>query len=181
MRAKPSPLSRKLTLLLGASLLSLAVGEGVLRIWFPQVGKLRQLVESTGDERGYAPKPDIRLSFDGVFERLSDTITWQTNSAGVRHEGEIGPLGQRFRVAAYGDSETFGWSLELEDTFERRMEALDPRVEVLNFGVPGYNVTNVRDHMERTVPLFEPDLVLYLVHKNDSAEPGQARAPGDVR
>jgi len=140
-------------------------------VWFPQVGKLRQLVVSTDDDRGFAPRPNSSIPFDGVFTPLSRSIVWQINSEGLRHDGDIAGAGDRFRVAAYGDSETFGWAVALEETFERQMEAIDPRVEVLNFGVPGYNVTNVRDHLERTVPRFQPDLALYLVNKNDFNEP----------
>lgn len=149
---------------------SLALGEVVLRVWFPQVGKLRQLVVSTDDERGFKPRPNLKLPFEGVFETLSRSVVWQTNSDGFRHASDIGPTGDRFRIATFGDSETFGWSVPLEDSFQKAMEAIDPRVEVLNFGVPGYNVTNVRDHLERMVPRFDPDLVVYLVNKNDFNE-----------
>lgn len=161
----------KLALLVVASLGAGLLAEGTLRVWFPEIGKLRQLVVSTDDERGFRPKADIELVFSGVFSPLSRPIVWQTNAGGIRHEGEVGSPTERFRVATYGDSETFGWAVALDDTFQRQMEAIDPRVEVLNFGVPGYNVTNVRDHLERTVPHFRPDLVLYLVNKNDFNEP----------
>jgi hypothetical protein len=154
-----------------ASLVALLLAEGALRVYFPEVGKLRQLVVSTADDRGYAPKPSFRISFDGVFAPLSRGVIWQTNAEGLRDDRDVGPTTERFRVATYGDSETFGWSVALEDTFQRRMEAIDPRVEVLNFGVPGYNVTNIRDQIERTLPRFRPDLVIYLVNKNDTNEP----------
>jgi len=170
--AKPSLLSR-LALLAVSSLVAGLLAELTLRVWFPEIGKLRQLVVSTDDERGFAPKPNVRLPFAGVFSPLSQQIVWQTNADGLRHEGEIGRVAERFRVATYGDSETFGWSVALEDSFQRRMEAIDPRIEVLNFGVPGYNVTNVRDDLERSVPRFQPDLVIYLVNKNDFNEPVQ--------
>lgn len=168
--SRPSRRSR-LALLAAASLAALLAAEGVLRVWFPQVGKLRQLVVSTDDERGFAVRPGIEVRFAGVFSPLSRTVVWQTNRQGLRDDHEIGPPSWRYRVATYGDSETFGWAVPLEDTFQRQMQALDSRVEVLNFGVPGYNVTNVRDHLERTVPHFEPDLVIYLVNKNDFNEP----------
>ncbi len=169
--APPSHPGHRLLLLAVSLTFSFLLAEGVLRVGFPQVGKLRQLVMSTDDERGFVPRPDIRLSFAGVFESLSQTVVWQTNSLGIRHEGEVGLAGPRFRVVTYGDSETFGWSVALEDTFQRQMEAIDPRVQVLNLGVPGYNVTNVREHMERTLPRLQPDLVIYLVNKNDFNEP----------
>jgi len=156
-----------------ATILSLALGEVGLRVFSPKLAKLRELVEITGDERGFAPRPSRRIDFDGVFERLTHPIVWQTNSAGLRADHEVGQPGKRFRVATYGDSETFGWSVALEDTFQRQMEARDPRVEVLNFGVPGYQVINVRKQLERTLPQFKPDLAIYLVNKNDFNEPPQ--------
>lgn len=161
----------RLGVLIGATLLSLGLAELALRSFSPRLARLRELVEVTSDERGFAPKPSARIDFEGVFEPLAHPVVWQTNSAGFRNDGDVGPPGERFRIATYGDSETFGWSVELEDTFQRRMQAIDPRAEVLNFGVPGYQVTNVRKQLERTLPVFEPDLVLYLVNKNDFNDP----------
>jgi hypothetical protein len=154
-----------------ATILSLLVSEGMLRLFSPQLAKLRQLVELTDDGRGFAPKAGARIDFGGVFESLRRPVVWQTNGDGFRDDRDVGPPGDRFRIATYGDSETFGWSVALEETFQKRMEAIDPRVEVLNFGVPGYQVINIRAQMERTLSRFEPDLVLYLVNKNDFNEP----------
>lgn len=164
--APPSRRSR-LVILVAATVFSLGFAEVALRILSPDIAKLRLLVEPTGDERGFAPRPSTRFDFDGVFEPLTRPIVWQTNAAGFRDDHEVGPPGERFRVATYGDSETFGWSVALEDTFQRRMETIDPRVEVLNLGVPGYQVVNVRTQLERTLPPFQPDLAIYLVNKND--------------
>jgi hypothetical protein len=150
--------------------LTFLLAEGALRTFFPQVGKLRQLVVSTDDERGFIPRPDTRIPFEGVFSPLHKPVVWQTNSEGLRHEGPVTAPSKRFRVVAYGDSETFGWSVALDETFERQMERIDPRVEVLNLGVPGYNVSNIREHMEQTIPRLRPDLAIYLVNKNDFNE-----------
>jgi hypothetical protein len=169
-QSSPSRRSR-FAVLAAATLVALLFAEVVLRIYFPQVGKLRQLIVSTDDERGFEPKRNVALSFAGVFSPLSRAVEWQTNSQGLRDDRDVIEDSERFRVAVFGDSETFGWALPLEETFQRQMEAIDPRVEVLNFGVPGYNVTNVRHHLELNVPRFDPDLVIYLVNKNDFNEP----------
>jgi hypothetical protein len=158
-------------ILVTATILSLLVAEVGLRIFSPKIAKLRQLVELTGDARGFAPRPSTRIDFDGVFQTLRRPIVWQTNAAGFRDDRDVGPPGERFRIATYGDSETFGWSVALEETFQRQMEAIDPRVEVLNFGVPGYQVINVRTQLEQTLPRFQPDLAIYLVNKNDFNQP----------
>ena len=169
----PPSVRSGIAVLVGTLLFVAGVGEVGLRLFAPKLATLREMVELTEDARGFAPKPGIRLDFDGVFEPLDRPIVWQTNSAGFRDDHEVGPPGERFRVATYGDSETFGWSVALEETFQRRMEAMDPRVEVLNFGVPGYAVINVRQQLERTVPRFRPDFAIYLVNKNDFNLPPQ--------
>lgn len=166
----PSARRARWTLLALGTLAGLGLAELALRVYSPQVGTLRRLVHNTGDERSFAPRPGTQLRFEGVFSPLSRPVVWQTNSRGFRSDRDPAPLSQRFRIATFGDSETFGWAVALEDSFQRRMEAIDPSAEVLNFGVPGYNVTNVRAHLERTVPEFSPDLVIYLVNKNDYNE-----------
>jgi hypothetical protein len=47
------------------------------------------------------------------------------------------------------------------------MEKQDSGLEVLNFGIPGYNAENVADRIEATLPSYSTDLVVYLVNKND--------------
>jgi hypothetical protein len=123
------------------------------------------------DDGGYSLRSGIELPFSGMFETISPSVTWQINDQGLRAAERVGPVSDRFRIASYGDSEAFGVSVALDDTYGRRMERLDPRVEVLNFGVPGYNAAQVARRVEATVPIYEPDLVLYLVNKNDTDDP----------
>jgi hypothetical protein len=56
------------------------------------------------------------------------------------------------------------------------MERIDPRVEVLNLAVPGYNAENIADHMAEFLPRLNPDLVVYIFHKND-LDPALNRTP----
>ncbi len=128
---------------------------------------LRQLVKVVPDTRPYILNSEINIPFTGMFTPISPPIEWRTNAQGLREDYVVTPRATRFRIATYGDSETFGWSVKSADTFQKQMETMDSRVEVLNFGVPGYNVTNIADHMEKTTPLYHPDLIIYLVHKND--------------
>ena len=57
------------------------------------------------------------------------------------------------------------------------MEVLDPRVEVLNFGVPGYNAEQIAARIEDTVPRYRPDLIVYLVNNNDVDAPIDVSEP----
>lgn len=161
-------MARRLAVALASVLLVFAAAELLLPLVPPRLGTLRKMVVPTDDARGYALRPGTRHRFRGMFESLDRPVLWTINEQGLRDDRpRIGPPGDRYRVAAYGDSETYGWSVALEDSFQRRMEAIDPRVEVLNFGVPGYNVVNIAETAEVTLPVFRPDLCLYLVSEND--------------
>ncbi len=150
-----------------AALALIAVAELGLALFAPDLTFLLRLFQTTPDPRPYVLEPGAQVGFSGSRASLGRTIVWQVSEQGLRDERSFGPPGDRFRVASYGNSEAFGWSVELEETFQRRMEAIDGRVEVLNLAVPGYNVGDSREHLERTLDLFDPDRVLYLATKND--------------
>ena len=97
------------------------------------------------------------------------------SSAGLR-DGEHArpkPAGV-FRIAAIGDSVTYGSGSARELAWPARLaELLAPladagaRVEVLNLGVPGYNITQVVERLRvRGLP-FEPDAIVYGYVLND--------------
>ena len=78
----------------------------------------------------------------------------------------------RARVAAVGDSVTFGIGVRAEDTWPSRLEAeLADGTEVLNFGVGGYNAYNELGLLESRVLDWRPDLVLVQFCINDLNDP----------
>ena len=147
--------------------------EAVLRNSDSPLTRLRRLVVPADAERHYALTPGVELRFEGLKERLPEPVSWRINDQGFRDERDrpAGVERGKIRVSTYGDSETFGWSVAYDETFQQRMEALDERLEVLNFGVPGYNVGNIARHIEETVPMLPPDVLIYVVHPNDFEEP----------
>ncbi len=145
----------------------LGIGEIALRLVPPNPRTLLDIVERTDDSRPYRLQPNTQTSFLGFSDPMPHPITWQINDHGIRADRAIADKNGRFRILTYGDSETFGWSVQLEDTWQRRMEAIDDRIQVLNLGIPGYNAENVAEHMELTAPALNPDLIMYLFHKND--------------
>lgn len=169
------PLPLRVAALALPTLLLLGVAELGFRAFPSRVDTVRRLVTSSGDERFYTLKPGVRLRFEGAFSRLSEPVVWRINEQGIRSDRRVPSRSERYRVATFGDSETFGWSVAQADTFQRRMEARDGRVEVINLGVPGYNADNVAGHMERRLAELEVDQVLYLVNKNDFDEPLSTR------
>ena len=130
----------------------------------------RELVAVGSNPLPFTLKPHVNIPFHGMLNPISAPITWRTNAQGLREDRIIPPQSNKYRIATYGDSETFGWSVEEKDTFQKQMEVIDPSVEVINFGVPGYNVANTADYMEQTALSFHPDLIIYLAHKNDIDE-----------
>ncbi len=160
----------RLATMLISLVLALGVAEAVVRHVPPDFDALRDLL-LTDPVTGYRLRPGATVRFAGLYSRLTRPVTWQVNEQGFRGTRPVGARGDRFRVATYGDSETFGWSVDLADTFQHQMERLDPAVEVINLGVPGYNVVDIANHMRRTLPELAPDLVVYLVHKNDFDDP----------
>ena len=99
----------------------------------------------------------------------------ETNRFGFRDrdfESPDKPAGV-YRVAFVGDSVTLGLGVEVEQTFERLVEqeartlASEPPLQALNFGVDGYNTTQVAELLKTRVPAFEPDRVVYVMCLND--------------
>jgi hypothetical protein len=156
-------------LLLSAFTLGIALvaAELLLPLVPPHLGTMQRIVHHVDQSGNYYLRPGVEVPFEGMFETISPPVVWQINRQGFRAASDAGPLSAQYRIATYGDSETFGWSVALDDTFQRRMEQLDADVEVLNFGIPGYNAENVADRIEATFGDYEPDLLVYLVNKND--------------
>lgn len=65
-----------------------------------------------------------------------------TNRLGARgpREYDLRPPPGRLRIVCFGESFVFGHEVADDETWEARLEALDERLEVLNFGVSGYGV-----------------------------------------
>jgi lysophospholipase L1-like esterase len=86
----------------------------------------------------------------------------RTNSAGLRSDREYSlekPPGV-LRVAAFGDSYVHGDDVDNTDTAWARMESANPRLEVMNFGVPGYGTDQGFLRYQRQAVEYHPDVVL---------------------
>jgi lysophospholipase L1-like esterase len=72
-----------------------------------------------------------------------------------------------FRILNLGDSIVMGWGVREENTYGRRLEVKlneessgDLRFEVINAGVPGWNLENALAYLEAEGLKYEPDLIL---------------------
>jgi hypothetical protein len=81
-----------------------------------------------------------------------------------------------FRIAALGDSLTYGAGVAAEEAWPAVLEGLlrpEFRVEVLNLGVSGSQSEDVFLLARRLLPALDPDLVLYGVCLNDFLPSGR--------
>ncbi len=118
------------------------------------------------DVRSYVLRPGARVIFAGMYERLPAPVEWRVDEWGRR----AAPVRRRegtYRIVLHGDSEAFGWGVSAAETMAARMEELDPSLKVLNRGVPGYNIEAIAEHLRATIREDRPDLVIYLMNKND--------------
>ncbi|RIK94616.1 MAG: hypothetical protein DCC71_23445 [Proteobacteria bacterium] len=88
------------------------------------------------------------------------------------------------RIAALGDSSTFGWGVEHFESYPERLAGRlatrwgveRERVEVLNLGVPGYSSFQGRVLLAREALALAPDAVLFSYLSNDGAVTGESDA-----
>jgi len=83
-----------------------------------------------------------------------------------------------YRIAAFGDSLTYGEGVAAEEAWpavlERELQR-DGRIEVLNLGVCGAQSEDVLHLAERLLPRLDADLVLYGVCLNDFLPSGRGQ------
>jgi hypothetical protein len=144
----------------------LVATELTLRLLLPEINVLTRIIEPTSDSRNFILKANTKIHYQGLYEKHKP-VTWKINQQGLRSDRIEKNTSNKFRVLTYGDSETYGWSVDIQNSWQRRMEKIDPNIEVLNFGIPGYNVENVADHMQHTITEYHPSMLIYFFNKND--------------
>lgn len=117
---------------------------------------------------------DITTTYDN---RSYFALRWKRdhlrlNSLGYRdREFQPAKPDGAYRIAALGDSFTFGQGIDEEKRFSNliaeRLKARQPAVEVLNFGRAGDNTTDQLRALNQTVLALRPDFVLLQWYIND--------------
>ena len=116
--------------------------------------------------RLYQLRPNYSAGPGGAYGEMDI----KTNSIGLRER----PLEElrlsQVRILAIGDSFTFGAGINREQTWPAQLErALDKRlrsssssssIKVINAGIFGYNLAQIRDLTEELLPEFSPQVVI---------------------
>lgn len=133
-------------------------------------------------EIGWVNRPNL-----DVESRDLDRIRrYQTNPDGLapaeaRRERKPGVV----RIMVFGDSMVVGRALPQEATYAARLEArLRERglaAEVINAGVQGYSTDQALLLLERLLPLYRPDIVLFGSTLNDFGGNELSRASGQAK
>ncbi len=113
------------------------------------------------------PNQTIKGKFfvDGVYK---------INSKGYRdYEFSENKAPDKKRIIIMGNSCTFGWKVDLEDTYSKRLEKLlnqelpEPKFEVINAGMTGYSTYQGLRLLKREILKLHPDIIIISYGWND--------------
>jgi lysophospholipase L1-like esterase len=158
---------------IAVSLLSLLATLAALEVAFRLAGVSVGTVQINRATVRRTDNPRLRFELR-PGSAVSAEVEYRVNAEGLRgRETTIEkPAGVR-RVAVLGDSIAFGYWVAEEDAFPRQLEAMlgtagaGGPVEVLNFGVPGYNLDQEVEALRAKALAFSPDLVVVAFCLND--------------
>lgn len=149
--------AKKLFVNLLASLMSLIVLFFLLEIIF----RLPVIKQKTG---GNVP---------ALYQWWNPVLETELNSQGFRDQDhQTTNLDQAIRILILGDSIVYGQMVALEQTFPELLEAklnqlIEPRVEVINMGLCGWNTVMQLESLVKNGLQFNPDLVIITYVIND--------------
>ncbi len=91
------------------------------------------------------------------------------NSIGMRgtREYSVAPADSRYRIAFLGDSFTYGVDTGDETTFVALLETLEPSIEALNMGSPGYGIDQMYLSYRDERAAFKTDLLVLAFIEDD--------------
>lgn len=109
------------------------------------------------------------------WESNEFTFTSTTSSQGLRNPEVIIPKPKgTFRILALGDSFTWGWGVNLQDTWVKKLEAKlrekNASVEVINAGVYGTSLTSQLAICEDYADRFDVDMILVGFYGTDDLD-----------
>jgi lysophospholipase L1-like esterase len=127
----------------------------------------------------YEPTPNTihRYSESWFPKNTSATI----NADGLNSERDYSVVksNRTYRIIALGDSFTYGvgvntketWPARLEDVLNTNLHCSQfDQYEVLNLGVPGYDLQYEKTRFKQKGLKYNPDMVLWMVLENDFTE-----------
>jgi lysophospholipase L1-like esterase len=158
---------RNLLLAIASVALSLAMCEGILRLF---------LGGMLPDAGVYLADPDMGKRMRPGWSGNDFGAPVRINAHGLRsRETEWEKEAGTYRILAIGDSWTFGFRTEEPDSYPRQLERIlrervDRPIEVINAGVVGYCTTQEAAYFRVAGRRYTPDLVIVAFYPVNDAE-----------
>ncbi len=110
------------------------------------------------------------------------TYSVDVNSLGYRDKEFASLTPGVYRIAAIGDSFTYGQGVNLQDTWIKQLDSnlrqAGLNVETINLGKPGTGTPFYAELAERAIPLLRPDLIIVgMLQADDLASADDKAAP----
>jgi len=152
-----------LALSLLAVLVTLAMMEAAVRVCAAVMGDQPAMI--LDGTLGWKLRPNINR----VYTREERPYWIQTNSRGHRDkEYSDEKPAHRTRLIVLGDSFVFGsGGVDSAETFTKRLEDSDHRLQAINLGVPGYSTDQELLLLQSEGLRYHPDIVILCVYWND--------------
>lgn len=146
---------------------------GIRQSVYPIEAKDYNFPPSTSLKYFYEPKPNSQRT--DSREWLPYKRTYKFNNEGFRSfaDFDINKPQNVFRIITLGDSHTFGAYVDILENYPSRLETtlnkncLNKKFEVINLGVPGYDITYAIEHFLQRGQKYSPDLVIWLIKEDD--------------
>ncbi len=154
-------------LALSALVVTLCLCELAMRVFLP--GEFVPSVERD-TALGWRGRANLSCVYRHALFNLVFPI--ELNDAGFRdRDRTVAKPAGTTRTLCLGDSYTWGWGLDADVAYPRRLEDLlaarGLRAEVINTGVPGYNTVQCLLYLRERGFAYEPDVVVYQASVND--------------
>lgn len=164
----------RLILVAGSLLVSLVLAEIAMRVAGRVKGVdftlyMRELSNSDRQPKYLLiPHPTLRWSLNPREQVLATTsdfsVIYKINSKGLRdREYPYQKSADKIRIAALGDSLTFGEGTPYGERFTDIAEQGFKNVEILTMGVPGYGLDQMLLMFAEEGARYQPDVVLFMV------------------
>ncbi len=170
--SKGSSVWLKLALAILSPLLLIGLLEGLAYVWERAQANGLYAWELVASRRMvWEPYPEPGAGY--TLMKPGSHYEWQGIPVDINSHGLRGPETtfakppHTFRILNLGDSVVMGWGAREEDTYGRQLEGQlnqqgggGQRYEVINAGVPGWNLENALAYFQAEGLKYEPDLVL---------------------
>lgn len=170
---KSSLLNKVQNLIFGISFLGILIGLSIVINFI--IGQIIQ--PSTLSYESNTIKKIEGLIFEPNTKAHYKTVEFDynalINSIGLRNKDvSISKSEGTYRILCFGDSWTFGWGVDIENSYPMQLEEYLKRegytnIEVINCGRGGQYTSTYKKFMQKVVPILKPDLVLVGVLQLD--------------